>query len=367
MEYLFQINLSLINFKPNYMKKIYLFIFSLFALTQLNAQTSYTLTQANSEAVVGDSYASKGVDTSSALPMNLTGLNITWNMTGLYDTLAVDTNKYLSPASDPNSVNYPGVTMVLKNSNGSTYYKSSTNQLEILGADLAFGNNTATLDYNVSSAIVAQYDMSYGYSNSDVIGGDISAMGFPGTFTGTVNSSIDGTGTLNINWASFSNCVRVKSVQSAAFDLNSPLGPLSGTVDQVTYTFYNSSSKFPLFTYNYTHVFATIIDQEQVNISAQSGVFNSVKENKVKDVIFKTYPNPANNEINLHFVLAQSDNYSIEITNTLGQTVKSVSLNNLQSGMYNEPINTNDLAAGIYTIKVSGKNSQGTEKLVIQK
>ena len=35
--------------------------------------------------------------------------------------------------------------------------------------------------------------------------------------------------------------------------------------------------------------------------------------------------------------------------------------------MYNETINTTDLSAGIYTIKVNGKTTQGTQKLIIQK
>ncbi len=102
-------------------------------------------------------------------------------------------------------------------------------------------------------------------------------------------------------------------------------------------------------------------------MDALSNIVIGVKENKLNDVIFKAYPNPANNEINLHFVLAQSESYLVEITNTLGQVVKTISFNNLQPGIYNEPVNINDLGAGIYNIKVSGKNTQGTEKLVIQK
>jgi hypothetical protein len=351
------------------MKKIYLLTFSLFALSQLNAQTSYTLTQSNSEPVIGDKYATKGIDTSIALPLNISGLNVTWNLTGLYDTLAVDTNRYISPAADPNSSNYNGVTMVQTNSNGSTYFKSTLNQLELLGLDVTFGGSTATLNYDVNSAVIAQYDMSFGYSNTDVVEGSINALSSPGTFTGTIHHDLDGTGTLNLNGSSFSNCSRIKTVQNVSFDLNSTFGPIQGTVDQTTYNFYHSSSKFPIFTYNYFHVMGAggFIDQEEYQLSAMANIVIGVKENKLNDVIFKTYPNPANNEINLHFVLAQPETYNVEISNTLGQVVKTVSLGNFQPGIYNETINTIDLSAGIYTVKVSGKNKQGTEKLVIQK
>jgi hypothetical protein len=351
------------------MKKIYLFIFSFFALSQIDAQTSYTLTQLNSEPIIGDSYTSKGIDTSTTLPLNLSGLNVTWNLTGLYDTLAVDTNKFISPSADPNSVNYPGVTMVRTNSNGSSYFKSSTNRLELLGLDIAFGGNTATLYYDVNSAILAQYDMSYGYTNTDAVEGTMDAMNFPGTFTGTVNSSLDGTGTLNLNNSSFPNCSRIKAVQNISFDLAAGLfGTISGTVDQTTYTYYHSSSKFPIFTYNYFHVVAGgLIDQVQVQIDALSNIVIGVKENQKNNTMFSMFPNPANTQLGLHFVLANEDSYTFEISNTLGQVVKTVSMPNLTAGIYNETINTNDLSTGMYTVKVIGKNTQGTQKLMIQK
>jgi hypothetical protein len=351
------------------MKKLYFIGLSMFAIFQSNAQTSYTLTQSNSEAVIGDTYVTKGIDTSNALPLTTAGLNVIWNFTGLYDTLSVDTNKYISPTADPNSSQYPGVTIVQKMGSNASYFKSATNQFELLGADISFGANSANLNYNVSSAVLAQYPIAYGYTNSDAVGGDMTAMTFPGTFTGTVNSSADGTGTLNLNgMASFSNCLRVLTVQHLDFDLASPFGPIAGTVDMNIYNYYHSSSKFPIFTINYSHVFVSgLIDQMQSIISLKSDIVVGVKENKANDIIFKAYPNPANNEVHLHFVVVKDESYSIEILNALGQVTKTLSLNDLHAGMYNETINTSDLSSGVYTIKVNGKSTQGTQKLVIQK
>lgn len=352
------------------MKKLYFIGLSMFAFFQSNAQTSYTLTQANNEAIIGDNYVTKGIDTSNALPLTTAGLNVTWNFTGLYDTLSVDTNKYVSPSADPNSSLYPGVTIVQQTGSNVSYFKSSTNLFELLGADISFGANSANLNYNVSPAILAQYPIAYGYTNTDSVGGDMTAMTFPGTFTGTVNSSADGTGTLDLNgMASFSNCLRVHAIQHLDFDLDAgAFGMLSGTVDMNIYNYYHSSSKFPIFTINYSHVFVSgLIDQIQSIISLKSDVVIGVKENKQNDILFKAYPNPANNEMHLHFVLANEESYSFEILNSLGQVVKTVSMPDLHAGMYNETINTSDLSSGVYTIKVNGKSSQGTQKLVIQK
>ncbi len=355
----------MINSKILHMKKIYLLTFSLFALSQLNAQTSYTLTQANSEPMAGDSYGSVNLDTNgTALPMSISGANVNWNITNILgDTTVVNT--YSTAASDANSGNYPGTNLVQTDSTTLTYYKSSPGMLELLGVDVTGQFN---LNYNTGSATIATYPASFGYTNTDnTVSGDISAAGFSGNFTGTLVTTADGTGTLDINNVSnFTNCVRIKTVQNIDFDL---AGFIQGTIEQTLYNYYHSSSKFPIFSVSYSHVSApaAAIDQVQAQVNTLSTVAIGVKENKLNDVIFKTYPNPANNEINIHFVLAQPESYTVEISNTLGQVVKTVSLNNLQPGMYNESINTSNLSAGIYTIKVSGKKTQGTEKLVIQK
>ncbi|MES2513251.1 MAG: T9SS type A sorting domain-containing protein [Bacteroidota bacterium] len=348
------------------MKKIYLLTFSLFALSHINAQTSYTLTQANSEPVVGDWFVSVSLDTNGvALPsMNVSGTNQTWNVTGVtVNTSVVNTYTF---ATNADSSAYPGVNVKQTDSTTTSYFKSSAGMLELLGVD----GGQFVLNYNAGSATIATYPVSYGYSNTDnTIGGDITVSTFGGTFTGSLTTMADATGVLNINGGSnFTNCLRIKTVQH--IDFNVLFGLETGTIDQEIYNFYHSSSLYPVFTVSYSHVVGQgqfPIDQMQAQVTTLSTVVIGVKENQLNDVIFKTYPNPANSEVNLHFVLAQPESYVVEISNALGQAVKTINLVNLQAGVYNQLINTSDLGAGIYTVKVSGKNRQGTEKLIIQK
>lgn len=354
------------------MKKIYFLFLSIFTLSQFQAQT-YTLTPSNNRPVVGDTYGSLNVDTNStSLPMNISGAGVTWSITGLSmtDSIVVP-NTFSTASSFSNSPNYPGTNLVQYDSTTITYYKSSTNLLELLGVDAG----QFDLNYNAGNATIASYPMAFGFSNTDnTVGGSITATTpfgpATGTFTGVMNIQIDATGTLNINnFSNFTNCVRLTATQNVSFDLMTFAGQMAGTLDQTIYNFYNSSSKFPLFTASYSHIQvpSANIDQGQVQVSVLSSVLIGVKENKLNDVIFKAYPNPSNSEVQLYFVLTKTESYTVEISNTIGQIVKTVLLSDLQPGMYNETINTADLSAGIYTIKVSGKNTQGTEKLVIQK
>lgn len=345
------------------MKKIYFFALSFIALSQLNAQTSYTLTQANSEAIVGDSFDSKGIDTTNALPMNVSGANVTWNVTGITESGVVATHTFVAAADDPNSSSYPGTTIVQQDPNTTTYFKSSTNLFELLGVH----TNQFDLNYNTNSAIVAQYPISFGYVNNDLASGAITAS-LTGTFNSTISTVADGTGTLTLEATSLTGCIRLKTTQHVEFALGSPPFTTNGTMDQTIYNFYNSSSKHPLFQITYVHVSvpAMSFDQNIDEVNMLSTITLGLKDQATKDAIFKAYPNPTSENVNLHFVLTQTENYTVEITNTLGQVVKSINYTNLQPGLYNEAVDLSGLKAGIYNIKVTGKNSQGTEKLIIQ-
>jgi hypothetical protein len=354
------------------MKKLYFIFFTAFLSGQIDAQT-YTLTSSNHQPIVGDSYGALTVDTNSTpLPMHISGAGVTWSITALTLTDSiVALNTFSTAATYSNSANYANTNLVQYDSTTTTYFNSSTNMVELTGVDAG----QFDLNYNAGNATIAMYPMAFGFSNTDnTVGGDMSVVTpfgpATGTFTGTVTTQVDGTGTLNLNNISvFNNCVRLATMQNILFDLATPLGQMAGILDQTTYNFYNSSSKFPLFSVTYFHVQVPDagIDQGQAQVTILSSVAIGVKENSEKEILFKAYPNPASDEVQLHFVLAKNESYTFEIVNAIGQVVKTVSMPNLHMGMYNETINTSDLRAGIYTIKVTGTSSHGTEKLVIQK
>ncbi len=347
------------------MKKIYLLVFSFIGISQINAQI--TLTKAANEPVIGNAYDSKGLDSNNtALPMNISGTNVTWNITNIIEAGGILTNTFIPASADPNSSNYPGTTIVQSDGNSVSYFKSSPSLYELLGLKVG----AFVLNYNTNPATIASYPITMGYLNNDNGAGTIAATNpsVTGTFASTIQTTADGTGTLNFNSGTtiFSNCLRLKTTQHISFNVTYMGFPLSGTIDQVIYNYYVSSNKFPVFTVNYTSVIAPGNNRKQVNISTLSFVTVGVKENKLNDLIFKTYPNPAQNEVNIHYVLTQNDSYTFQVVNTFGQVVRSVSKPNLQPGMYNESIDLTGLSAGIYHVKVDGKNSHGVEKLIVQ-
>lgn len=346
------------------MKKLYLFALSLLAAAQVDAQV--TLTKAANEPVIGDTYDTKDIDTTTVLPMSTSGSNVTWNVTGVSETGGLTTNNYIDPSTDPNSSNFPGTTIVQSDGNASTYFKSSTSSYELLGLDAGL----FVLNYNTNPATIANYPISFGYTNNDTGAGAVTANTLTGTFTSTTNTTADGTGTLNFNGlpgANYTNCLRIKTVQTVNFSLAS--GFITGTMDMVIYNFYMSGTKFPVFTINYTNINAPaagINNQRQDQVSVLSSVVLGINGKKMNDLTFKAYPNPASKNVSLHFVLTQKESYQIDILNNLGQVVKSVAKPDLQPGLYNESVDLNGLSAGIYHIRVQGNNATGIEKLIVE-
>ncbi|MBX3044685.1 MAG: T9SS type A sorting domain-containing protein [Candidatus Kapabacteria bacterium] len=69
-------------------------------------------------------------------------------------------------------------------------------------------------------------------------------------------------------------------------------------------------------------------------------------------------PNPANDVAYVNFTLENAANVRIDIVNSMGQSVKTVNLNNVQAGPHTVDVITNQLPAGayFYTITVNGKS-----------
>lgn len=356
------------------MKKIYILTLFIILVNQMNAQL--VLTKAAFEPVIGDFYDAKTIDTTSTLPMGITGSSVTWNVSGVSESGALNTNNYSSPSSYPGaSTTYPGVTMVKEDMTTAdlSYFKVTPTTFELVGAYFNAGIVTADLNYNTNSAILYSYPVGMGYTNTDIGAGSIVTSSLTGVFTSTIETVADGSGTLAFNGAvSLSNCLRVRIKQHIEFSFLA--GAFIGTVDQDIYNYYQSSTKHPVFTVSYSHVVSPgfslggipPINNYQARVETHSSVVIGIKESHLNDVNFRTYPNPTKNEFSIYMVLTKNENYTVEVINTLGQIVKTISLPNLTPGMYNHMINVSELTSGLYTIKLKGNNATGTQKLIIE-
>jgi len=78
----------------------------------------------------------------------------------------------------------------------------------------------------------------------------------------------------------------------------------------------------------------------------------------------KAYPNPTNKEITIKLNNITADNYTLTLSNVLGEEIYSVST--LINGTYKDEIDLSSFGKGVYFINISNSNSSVTERIVVE-
>ncbi|RFC55938.1 Omp28-related outer membrane protein [Brumimicrobium aurantiacum] len=80
----------------------------------------------------------------------------------------------------------------------------------------------------------------------------------------------------------------------------------------------------------------------------------------------KVYPNPTSNVVNVEFELTNTNDVSVSILNTVGQTVTSNNLGNV-SGVQSTQLDVSSLESGMYIVKVQTANGEQTKRISVIK
>ena len=76
------------------------------------------------------------------------------------------------------------------------------------------------------------------------------------------------------------------------------------------------------------------------------------------------YPNPSDGLVKLNFESLNSSDYSVKITNAIGQVVYEEALSNFK-GTYSKDLDLKKYGAGVYLLSVGSSKTQQIEKLII--
>lgn len=80
---------------------------------------------------------------------------------------------------------------------------------------------------------------------------------------------------------------------------------------------------------------------------------------------FNVYPNPASDEANVVFSIENAQKTSVEVVNAIGQTVSSTVVN-AESGRNLVMLNTSDIQAGVYMVRVTVDGVQRIKRLMVK-
>lgn len=328
------------------MKHTLLFLFA--AAGMLSAQT--TITKAFNDPVSGETVDYLGVN---GTPDNsATGANATFN-NGSLTFAGSATTVYSTPTASEIST-FPGSTLKMTGSGNTVFYKQTASKLEITG----LVTSDATLNLSANNGTFISYPTQYTTATeTDQAQGTFSSTSVSGLCRGTITINPNASGTLILGSYTFTNVLRVRSVQT--FNLHLPndtnfLFPI-GTITNTSYSYYSSTKKFPLLTTIQTVVnvpVANINNQTTDGAQVLSSAILSTGETAFKKNSLKVYPNPAQDFIGL---AGETGDFSTaKIYSLDGKLIRT-------SGIESGKVQVTGLPSASYFIEVSGKDSSKTQ------
>lgn len=93
---------------------------------------------------------------------------------------------------------------------------------------------------------------------------------------------------------------------------------------------------------------------------------DAINEDNISFKVGEIYPNPARKNAKLAINLSNSANVSIEFLNVLGQSIKVMDNQMIQSGDHVYTLSTEDLLPGMYVVKVTVDGYTSTQNLLVK-
>ncbi len=108
-------------------------------------------------------------------------------------------------------------------------------------------------------------------------------------------------------------------------------------------------------------------DSAQVHYDGPPPVVTGIKNNSTNELNAVVFPNPTNSDLNFMINTTKSENVDIILVNTLGQTMKHLVKNNMNSGFNQITTNVSQLPVGTYFYQIKTDNASLKGKVIITK
>ncbi|MES2410374.1 MAG: T9SS type A sorting domain-containing protein [Bacteroidota bacterium] len=312
-----------------------------------------------------DGFVSTAVVASTAPSQGAGGIDQTWTFSGFL-ALGTSTYTYGTPTATE-STTYPGTNTVITTTSvqgatttiGKMFTKNIASVVSITGLD----SSGLNINFNggasgAGNATLGAFPMVYPFTNTDNnVSGDYVYGTNSGTFSGTLTTTVDAYGVLNLpDYGYTGNVTRLKTVLSVTLYLS--IFPV-GTASQTTYAYYDpndSTNNFKFRSIN-TVVFSSAAGIDQNDTTFEVGTMPLANTNFALQSVWIQNPVQNNIEITTGNPIENAD---INVTDMLGKTIyqaKNQSIN----GTLEIPVS---LSRGIYLITIGNENENIVRKIV---
>ncbi len=292
----------------------------------------------------------------SSVPLDQTasGANLVWDFNQL--TKVGESIDYISSPTASEITTYPKSTTIVANATSKIYYSKAANALSITGLK----NNDLELNYITNNATIGNFPLNYGYSNTDTTAGTYIYGMYLGTFTGTITTSFESYGTLNLNDTGngpFNNAVsRLKTVQNIS--LNYGILTNVGTATQTTYNYYDATNGSNSLVFRNTTVTVSVpllgINQTSTQIERFVTMLLGTNENTLQSSSIQIIPNPIEDVLNFTTNLKIN---SINISDIHARVI-------LESNVIRNVINLAHLQRGVYFVTFNTDKGSQVRKII---
>ena len=337
----------------------------LFSVLSLSLAQSQTITVDDTLAT-GDLAYYYAADTGVANLNGVTGAGVTWDYSALSYTneagAMVSKDTVIDIATSTYSSDYPAADYHENLTGGVQSFISHTPD-STMTHGFVFENSSSEyiIRYNIDPLTSAKFPMVVGTTYTDLISGDAVLPSVPGAtaLSGSATINADGSGTLNLGVNSYTDVIRVKTIESLSGSI-----PFIGAVlvTRTSYIYYSqSTSNMPVFIHG--EIFADLGSFGTINLKSiwskdmLSGYAGVDQNLTVVNPELSVYPNPARTNVTI-----KSNNTSeLIIYNAVGKEIISI-----KNPSHSEEVDLSHLTAGIYFVQVKNEQQLITKKLVIK-
>jgi len=326
-------------------------------LTTITCYSQPSLTSALSPEI-NDFYIYQPSDTGLVSP-GIGGANQSWDFSGISVHYNPQSVQYWNPTTPGFGGDFPSATVaeeVLSAQGEYTYLENSNTELKILGTASA----QKTIVYSDPHMLLT-FPFTYNSSITDSYAGTVTYMSQVLNRAGNTSINGDGYGTLILPNNTFTNILRVKTVEHYTDDY---VGQLVKTYDIIKHEWYDGIHKMPLLLIEEVASKVDTMSQilKKVFLSSYAAGINSPVINNEINI----YPNPVEDICHLSFVLTEKTNIKISVINLMGQKLIEYPEKIYMSGIYNENINLKNLAKGTYFLQIKSNEKTIQKKLLLQ-
>jgi len=315
-----------------------------------------TLTSVNSNPVVGDIFT---IRDANWINQGSSGANQTWNFTSVTTTTVVNTYT-CQTINSANTTTFPNVNLEMGSTQNSTMFKTTANALQYYGMVNGFGVTSYS-----DPEDQMRYPFTMGDTYTDIFNGYNISGSTNFTHKGKTTVTADGYGTLLLPTGTYSNVLRVHTVQISKDSTGSPT-PYEENYVYDHYQWYSPNYHMCIFGV-YTYVIDNSNTIQWANIILPATTNLAEKASGIESM--NLYPNPANGDfINMDLNLEKNMSYEVVMMDNLGREILKTEAMSGMEGYNFRSINISGMESGLYllVLKSESRTLKSTKIVVVK-